>query len=115
MKRVIGRIIDFEIRGNTVRFFLGFKTDDWGWTNKDYKDSIGQTPAWLKPSNSYYGDDWNDCPYEHNAGTVYERFIYGERTYYYDYNWIIVEPCSGELNSSYRKMILRIGKYLVSL
>ena len=23
----------------------------------------------------YWGDDWNDTPYEHNAGTVYDEFV----------------------------------------
>ena len=25
----------------------------------------------------YYGDDWNDTPYECNAGTVYDEYISG--------------------------------------
>ena len=25
----------------------------------------------------YWGDDWNDRPYEHNAGTVYDRYVEG--------------------------------------
>ena len=44
-------IIDFERKGNVVRFY------------------IGDTNA------NYHGDDWNDRPYEHNAGTVYDRYI----------------------------------------
>lgn len=103
MENIIGKIIDFEVKGNVVRFYLGNKTDEWGWTNKNYKDRNGNTPDWLKPSDTYYGDDWEDCPYECNAGTVYDEFIYGTRTYYYDMNWLIIEPCSGEINSPYCK------------
>ena len=42
------KIIDFECTGNVVRFYLG-------------KDN----------EKDYHGDDWNDTPYECNAGTVY--------------------------------------------
>lgn len=103
MEKFVGDIIDFEIKGNAVKFYLGTKDNEWGWTNKNYKDSSGATPDWLEPSDKYYGDDWNDCPYEHNAETVHSRFIYGTRTFYYDFDWIIVEPCSGTSNSIYCK------------
>lgn len=49
-------IVDIEVNGNSVRCYC---TDD--------KEKI--VGSW--------GDDWNDKPYEHNAGTVYEE--------YYDY------------------------------
>ena len=71
------KIIDFEKKGNVVRFYLGEQTENWGWTNPEYKDYTGKTPTWLKPSDRYYGDDWDDKPYEHNAGTVYGEFIKG--------------------------------------
>lgn len=48
------KIIDFNRKGNVVRFYLG--ADD---------------------CENYWGDDWDDRPYEHNAGTVYEEFIDG--------------------------------------
>ncbi len=51
------KIIDFERKGNIVRFYLGEKTKDWGWTRPDYKDYDGKTPNWLKPCDKYYGDD----------------------------------------------------------
>lgn len=44
------KIIDFEKNGNVVRFYIG-------------------------TSDDYWGDDWNDCPYEHNAGTVYSAYV----------------------------------------
>ena len=50
------KIIDFDKKGNVVRFYLG-------------KDDL----------NDYWGDDWNDVPYEHNAGTVYDEFIMRKR------------------------------------
>ena len=103
MGNFFGRIIDFEIRGNIVRYYLGIKDEKWGWTNKEYKNNNNETPDWLKPSDYYYGDDWNDRPYENNAGKVYDEFIYGTKTYYYDINWKVVEPCYGVLNSCYCK------------
>jgi hypothetical protein len=104
MKYIIGKIIDFKVKGNAVRFYLGNKTDEWGWTNKNYKDRNGNTPDWLKPNDTYYGDDWDDVPYEHNAGKVYDEFVIGVRTYYVDYDWIIIEAKDGYKNSPYSKM-----------
>ncbi len=46
------KILDFEIYGNQVKLFLGNEN-----------------------TNDYYGDDWDDYPYEHNAGKVYSRFV----------------------------------------
>ena len=48
------KIIDYEIRGSCVRFYLG-KDDD----------------------TDYHGDDWNDRPYDCNAGTVFQEYITG--------------------------------------
>jgi hypothetical protein len=48
------KIIDFERKGNVVRFYLGADN-----------------------CTDYWGDDWNDRPYEHNAGTVYDEFVSG--------------------------------------
>lgn len=48
------KIIDFDKKGNVVRFYLGDDT-----------------------CQDYWGDDWNDRPYEHNAGTVYDEFVKG--------------------------------------
>lgn len=46
------KIIDFKLKGNLIRLYLG-------------QDDL----------NDYYGDDWDDKPYEHNAGTVYDEFV----------------------------------------
>jgi hypothetical protein len=104
------QVVDFERKGNVIRFYLGEKTEDWGWTNKDYKDRSGKTPDWLKPSDIYYGDDWNDRPYEHNAGEIYDEFIKG----YYDlivpFDYLVLEPCDDVLNSSFSKEDMRDRK-----
>lgn len=104
------KIIDFETKGNVVRFYLGEKTKDWGWTNKDFKDSKGDTPDWLKPSDVYYGDDWDDAPYEHNAGRVYDEFIKGHKDFSFDFDDLVLEPCDGEFNSSWAKDDMRERK-----
>lgn len=97
------KIIDFSKKGNVVRFYLGEKTEGWGWTNKDYKDCSGKMPDWLKPSETYYGDDWDDAPYEHNAGPVYDEFVKGHRDVAFPFDDLVLEPCDGESNSPYCK------------
>ena len=74
------KIIDWTAKGNVVRFILG---DD-GCTN-------------------YWGDDWNDAPYEHNAGDVYEEFIKGYCDISFPFDYKIYEPCNNECNSNYSK------------
>ena len=86
-------VIDVARKGNVVRFYLGKKEGKWGWTNPNYKDSHGRTPDWLKPSDIYYGDDWDDAPYEHNAGPVYDEFIKGFIDIGFSYDCTIIEPC----------------------
>jgi hypothetical protein len=48
------KIIDMHRDGRLIRFFLS-------------QDEC----------NDFYGDDWDDTPYEHNAGTVYDEFVSG--------------------------------------
>lgn len=78
------KIIDFEKHGNQIKFLLG---------NLD--------------CNDYHGDDWNDYPYEHNAGSVYDEYITGEWIVSFPFNWVIQEPCEGYLNSPYCKLDMR--------
>ena len=52
-----------------------------------------------------WSDDWNDAPYEHNAGTPYEwmpdwtdeeniKHGHGHlRIFAYEHNWLIKKPC----------------------
>lgn len=100
------KIIDFKRKGNVVRFYLGEKTEDWGWTRSDYKYNGGrglETPSWLKPSDTYFGDDWDDTPYEHNAGEVYDEFVKGYKDIAFDFDDVVLEPCDGEFNSRWCK------------
>lgn len=74
------KIIDFEKKGNVVRFYLG---------EDDCED--------------YGGDDWNDTPYEHNAGRVYDEYVSGFRDVFFPFDWAVFEPCEGQLNSNWCK------------
>ena len=85
-------VIDIVSRGNLIRFYLGKKEGKWGWTNPNYKDSHGETPDWLKPSDIYYGDDWDDAPYDCNAGPVYSEFIKGYIDIAFDFDCELLEP-----------------------
>ena len=63
------KIIDFETKGNVVRFALG--EDD---------------------CDDYWGDDWNDRPYEHNAGEVYNDFVKGYCTVMFPFDYTVATP-----------------------
>ena len=63
------KVIDFDRKGNVVRLYLG-------------KDGC----------EDYWGDDWNDTPYEHNAGTVYPEFISGIMDIFIPYAFSVIEP-----------------------
>lgn len=97
------KIIDYAVKGNVVRFYLGEKTPEWGWTKPDYKDEDGKTPTWLQPCDTYCGDDWDDTPYEHNAGRVYDEFIKGYKDIAFPFDTLVLEPADGILNSRYCK------------
>ena len=71
-------IIDFSKKGNVVRFYLG-------------------------KNGKQCGDDWNDYPYEHNAGEVYDEFIEGYKDISFPFDDLVLEPCDGEINSAYCK------------
>lgn len=80
------KIIDFEKKGNVVRFYLG-------------EDDL----------EKWWGDDWDDYPYESNAGTVYAEYVSGAIDVAFKFDWEVLEPRNGEYESSYCKqdMIMR--------
>lgn len=63
------KIVDFLKKGNVVRFYLA---------NDDVAD--------------WCGDDWDDTPYEHNAGAVYDKYIAGHIDVAFDYDCQVAEP-----------------------
>lgn len=86
-------LVDFEAKGNVCRFWLG------------------------NPGARPWGDDWDDAPYEHNAGRVYDEFVAGHVDVAFDFAAIVAEPCLGELNSSWSKsdMLARTVPCLATL
>lgn len=82
------KIIDFEKHGNVVRFYFG--------------------PDELK---DWYGDDWDDAPYDCNAGTVYDEFMSGWFDVAWDAGWKVMEPCDGvRYNCSFCKDDMKAQK-----
>lgn len=63
------KIGDFEKKGNLVRFYLVDDND-----------------------NDYWGDDWDDKPYEHNAGPIYEEYVKGYRDIVFPFGYTVLEP-----------------------
>ena len=77
------KIIDFETKGNVIQFSLG-------------KDDC----------DDYWGDDWNDRPYEHNAGSVYDHYVAGTARIYVDWNYDVLIPENDwhyQMNSPFSK------------
>jgi len=81
------RIIDFERKGNVVRFYLGKETLDYGWINpaaiKEGEQAVHKTP---------WGDDWDDRPYDCNAGMVYDEYIHGYADIAFPFDTLVLEP-----------------------
>lgn len=77
------KIIDFYLYGNIIKLYLG--TDD-------LKD--------------WWGDDWDDAPYEHNAGTVYSEYVSETVQVALPLQYTLWEPCRFPwvgINSPYSK------------
>lgn len=71
-------IIDFKRKGNIVRFYIGTNGEQWG-------------------------DDWNDAPYDCNAGQVYDEFVDHYIDVYAPFDALVLEPCDGYCNCPYTK------------
>ena len=63
------QIIDFEKKGNVVKFYLADES-----------------------CVDYWGDDWDDAPYEHNAGTVYDHYVNGVKEIAFPMDYDVYEP-----------------------
>jgi len=51
------RVLDGEQKGNSILLYLGTQN--------------------IADKNEFYGDDWDDSPWDCNAGPVYEEFVVG--------------------------------------
>jgi len=74
------KIIDFCKKGNVVRFYLG-------------RDDLDE----------WWGDDWNDAPYDCNAEEVYDEYISGHRDITFPFDDMVLEPCDGNINCGWSK------------
>ena len=63
------KLIDYELFGNVVRFYVGAEDlTDW------------------------YGDDWDDRPFEDNAGSVYDEYVTGYIDVAWNGDFVVSEP-----------------------
>lgn len=74
------KIIDWDRKGNVLRLYLG-------------EDNL----------KKWGGDDWNDRPYEHNAGTVYDEFVSKIVDIGFPYGYGLYEPADDDINSGFCK------------
>jgi hypothetical protein len=81
------KILDVDCKGNLVRFHLG---------ESDLKN--------------WYGDDWNDTPFEHNAGPVYDQFVEKYLCVCFQWDYAIFTPDYGHLNSHYCRNVFKTGR-----
>lgn len=79
------KIIDYEINGCALKLYLGSQDD-------------------------YWGDDWDDVPFEHNAGPVYDRFVDGVIIIYFPFDDELIEANMNESNSVYCKLDFKENK-----
>ncbi len=87
MKQENLQVIDFEKKGNVIRLYLG---------NPDCDD--------------YWGDDWNDRPYDCNAGIVYDRFVIDTLDLAIPFDSFVLEPCNGVVNCGYSKEDMKVKR-----
>ena len=78
------KVIDYIKQGNVIRLYFGC-------------DKI----------KDYYGDDWDDIPYEHNASLVYPEFIRGYYDIAFPLEYVVMEASTGYSNSPYSKNDLK--------
>lgn len=93
MNNMNREIIDIQVKGNVIRFYLG----------ENGKQS---------------GDDWDDISYESNAGQVYDKFVKGTVDFSFPFDWDIREICQDHYNSNfmYKDFVNRkAAKYTCSL
>jgi len=79
-------IIDWERKGNLVKFYLGKNGEQWG-------------------------DDWDDVPWECNAGRVYDKYVEGYKIVAIPFEYNIYEP---RRSCSKRDLINRVAPCLVA-
>lgn len=87
------KIIDVGSKGNVLRVYFG-------------EDSLGK---------DYYGDDWDDRPYESNAGDVYDEFVSAYIDIYIPFSYSVREACDTFYNSPFCKDDFKRGIPYISI
>ena len=66
--------------------------------------------AWFttQPVTEQWGDDWNDAPYEHNAGSPYKGDTWKIKKIAWEGPF--EEPCDGHQNSPYSVKVINAGR-----
>lgn len=72
------QVIDVELKGNAIRLYVGENGKQWG-------------------------DDWNDAPYEHNAGSVYSEYVDRTIDVVVPFDLYVIEPSDNHSNSEWCK------------
>lgn len=78
------KIIDWQAKGNSVRFYLG----------------VDELETW-------WGDDWNDSPWDCNAGMVYEEFVRSYIDVGFPFGVELAVTGEGEFNTRWSKIDMR--------
>ena len=73
------KIIDYDLKGNVVRFYLGKTT-----------------------VHDYHGDDWNDILNESGCYPVYREYVSGTADIAFPFNALVLDPCSSEFSYGHR-------------
>lgn len=79
------KVIDYIKSGNVIRLYFGYN----------------------KIKDCYFGDNWDDIPYEHNSSLVYPIFIRGYYDIAFPLECVVLEASSGYSNSPYSKNDLK--------
>lgn len=106
-----------ELDFGHLRLIDAYDTSRDPWRYDGYADT---TPEFVtlafsddrRTSNRYddaYGDDWDDVPYEHNAGIVYGRYVDYEFVIHLSYETALMFPCDGVDNSMWCREDMRDG------
>lgn len=76
------KIIDYDLKGNVVRFYLGKTT-----------------------VHDYHGDDWNDILNESGCYPVYREYVSGTADIAFPFDALVLDPCSSEFSYHRKKCV----------
>lgn len=86
----MSKVIDIKNKGNVLRVYFGADN-----------------------CFDYYGDDWDDIPYEHNSSTVNDEFVTEYMDIYLPYDYEVYSACHKYLNSPWCRNDFKTGTLAV--